>query len=71
MGGMWSRLRCGSQNGKVCVKGVASVPLCFEQVPALQTPPPSAVLAERLTNWLIPAILSKYPCALKSKSPAQ
>lgn len=25
MGGMWSPLRCGSQNGKVCVKGVVSV----------------------------------------------
>lgn len=59
MGGMWSHLRCGSPNGKVCVKGVASVPLFFEQVPTLQTPPQPSVLAERLTNWLIPAILSK------------
>lgn len=71
MGGMWSHLRCGSQNGKVCVKGVASVPLFFEQVPTLQTPPQPAVLAERLTNCLIPAILSKYPRALKCNSPAQ
>lgn len=71
MGGMWSSLRCGSQNGKVCVKGVVSVLLFFEQVPTLQTPPQLAVLAERLINWLIPAILSKYPCTLKCKSPAQ
>lgn len=53
MGGMWSPLRCGSQNGKVCVKGVASVLLFFEQVPKLQTPPQLAVLAKKLTNWLI------------------
>lgn len=71
MGGMWSPLRCGSQNGKVCVKGVVSVQLFLEQVPTLQTPPQLAVLTERLTNWLIPAILSRYPCTLKRNSPAQ
>lgn len=71
MGGMWSPLRCGSQNGKVCVKGVVSVLLFLEQVPTLQTPPQLAVLTERLTNWLIPAILSRYPCTLKRNSPAQ
>lgn len=70
-GGMWSPLRCGSQNGKVYVKGVVSVLFFFEQVPTLQTPPQLAVLAERLTNWLIPAILFKCLCTLKCCSPAQ
>lgn len=71
MGGMWSPLRCGSQNGKVCVKGVVSVLLFLEQVPTLQTPPQLAVLAERLTNWLIPAILSKYHCTVKCNCSAR
>jgi len=71
MGGMWSPLRCGSQNGKVCVKGVVSVLLFLEQVPTLQTPLQLAVLTERLTNWLIPATFSKYACTLKCNSSAR